>query len=361
MDESKPIRFRAAEVVQPIGKFYCGTMKARDVMDVCYADVRRIEERNVEVLSGIQRPLSPARVKELQQYVLTVDASFPTSIILAVRPEHAEFDDGAGEMCLTRGREVAKIIDGQHRIAGLEALGTQEFVLPVIIFVGMDIEDQAMLFATINLKQTKVSKSLAFDLYAYAKTRSPQKSCHEVVRLLNDREDSPLFGMIKLLGVATGKPNETLTQAAVVEALLPLITENAMRDRDWLRRGRKPVAGENSRLVLRRMFIEGKDAEIARVVWNYFEAVKQRWPTAWPVRQSGNILNRTTGLSALVSILQLILAQERFANRVVRVEEFLELLRRSKLRDADLTAESFAPGGTGRAALTRSLREAIGL
>jgi len=67
-------------------------MDSRDLVAISYADVRRIEQRDVEVLSGIERPLSQPRVRELVDYVRTVDATFPTSVILAVTSEHAVFD-----------------------------------------------------------------------------------------------------------------------------------------------------------------------------------------------------------------------------------------------------------------------------
>ena len=51
-----------------------------------FVDIRHIEKegRDVERVLGIQRPLSPKRVKELQQYVNLYDAAFPSSIIIAI-------------------------------------------------------------------------------------------------------------------------------------------------------------------------------------------------------------------------------------------------------------------------------------
>src|SRR5437667_9365085 len=178
------ISFAAAEVDQPIGTFYVGVMSAQDVLAISYADVRRIEDRDIEKVIGIQRPLSPERVEEIRQYVQTVDASFPTSIILAIEGKDAEYDSHTGTMKITRDEGVAKIIDGQHRIAGLEGF-EGPFELNVTIFVDMDLEDQALLFATINLKQTRVSKSLAYDLFEYYRGRRPQTTCHIVAKLIH--------------------------------------------------------------------------------------------------------------------------------------------------------------------------------
>ncbi len=215
MSADEWICFRCIELEQPIGTFYIGAVKSHDLVRISYADVRRIRERDIEVLSGIQRPLSQKRVEELQKYVKNVDASFPTGIILAVDSTNAKYEAESQTMFLRNADNVAQIIDGQHRIAGLIGYRGDNFMLNVILFIDMDKEDQAILFATINLKQTVVSKSLAYDLFEFAETRSPQKTCHNIAKLLNSRPGSPFEKRIMILGTATGAPNETITQAAL--------------------------------------------------------------------------------------------------------------------------------------------------
>jgi DGQHR domain-containing protein len=301
------ISFRCIELTQPIGVFYIGAIKAQDLVRISYADVRRIEKREVEAYLGIERPLSETRVEELRQYVNTVDASFPTSVILAIPADKATFNSKTNVMEIKNEEDVAKIIDGQHRIAGLEAYSGDDFHVNATIFVDMDMEDQAMVFATINLKQTKVSKSLAYDLYEYAAARSPQKTCHNIAKLLNTRDTSPFRNKIKILGVATGQPEETLTQAAFVDRLLKYITRDAMKDRDDLKRGRKlkeAEGGDVGKLIFRNFFVAERDAQIAKILSNYFGAVQLRWSRSWTSVEQGNILNRTTGFAALMRYLR---------------------------------------------------------
>src|SRR5208282_5244957 len=121
--------FPCLEVQQPIGQFYIGTILSKDLFEISYADIRRIEDNDLDKILGIQRELSKARVKELKQYVHTVDASFPTSVILAIHPRHASYDQKNRRMRVERSENVAKIIDGQHRIAGLEDYDGPEFEL----------------------------------------------------------------------------------------------------------------------------------------------------------------------------------------------------------------------------------------
>ena len=357
------ISFAALEVAQPIGTFYVGVMSAEDILAVSHADVRRIEERDVEKVIGIQRPLSPDRVEELKQYVRTIDASFPTSIILAVESKDAEYDSRTGRMKVRRDAQVAKIIDGQHRIAGLEGY-KREFDMNVTIFIDMDIEDQALLFATINLKQTRVSKSLAYDLFEYASGRSPQKTCHNVAKLLNGKKGSPFEGKIKILGRATGAPTETLTQAAFVDRLLPYITDDAMRDRDLIKRGKKlerPARTERRKYIFRNMFIDERDAEMARVLWNYFGAVAERWPDAWWDRRPGNILNRTNGFGGLMRFLRDVYNAFDRPDEVISRSDFSSRFQRIKLKDSDFTPDTYKPGTSGEAELYHELCKQPGL
>src|SRR5438874_2527901 len=100
-----------------------------------------------------------------------------------------------------------------------------------------------------------------------------------------------------MVTVATGKPNESLTQAAFVDRLMPFISDNPMIDGDLIKRGKRLSAPERDlrdRLLFRTLSIDDKDAMIARTLWNFFAAVSNKWPDAWNTRQQGNILNRTT-------------------------------------------------------------------
>src|SRR5437762_684304 len=112
------ITFRCLEVIQPIGTFYIGAIDSADLVSISYADIRRIEKRDIENYLGIQRTLNDKRVEEIAKYVQVKDATFPTAVILAVKSSDAEYNEKNAAMSLTRNEGVAKIIDGQHRIAG---------------------------------------------------------------------------------------------------------------------------------------------------------------------------------------------------------------------------------------------------
>jgi len=363
--DEKWMTISCIRIQQPIGRFYIGAIPSRELVDISYADRRHIieGEREIEVVSGIQRQISNKRVSELRQYVNTIDACFPTSVILAIESKDAIFDKNTNTMKIRCAEDVAKIIDGQHRIEGLAGYQGGPFQINVTIFVDMEMEDQAIVFSTINLKQAPVAGSLVYDLYDYATTRSTQKTCHYVARLLNSRNDSPFFQRIMILGTATGRPNETLTQAAFIDPLLKLISAtpaDAMADRDTLKRQKHLATIEEGairtrKLIFRNMFIREQDAKIAKVLWNYFTAVAIRWPIAWNQKHRGLILNRTTGYRALMQFLPMLILSLDLIDKVPEVEVFTKVFSKVKLSDDELSADEFKPGSSGQAKLRNTL------
>ena len=359
------IQVKVLEITQPIGGFYCGVMGHKDLVRVSYSDIRRIhsEMREVETYLGIERPLRQDRVTELKDYVNTVDATFPSPIILAVDEENTDLDAEAGLLFLKNAENVGKILDGQHRIAGLEGFEGDDFDVLVTIFVEMDIEYQAMIFATINLEQTKVNKSLAYDLYAYATTRSPQKTCHNIVRLLNSRAESPFHNKIKILGVA-GDKSETISQALFVDALLPLISKEPNKDRDDLRRGRAlayAARGEAQSLIFRNLFVEKQDAVIARVLWNDFHAVEQKWGKYWTEVIPRKVLNRTTGFRGLMQFLPFAYVAAGGINSDPVAVRFDQIFDRIRISGEDINPENYPPGTTGAARFRNHLKAQAGI
>jgi DGQHR domain-containing protein len=203
--DPRSFTFPCIKASQPIGDIFIASIPFKRLIMISHFDVRRVlqEQRDVERYLGIQRPLEDKRVKSLSEYVNYKDACFPTSIILAIDEEFACFDSEASEMTVSNCKigdtkpsihisRSAKVLDGQHRIAGLAAYSGSVFDIPVTIFVGADISDQAHIFATVNLEQTKVHKSLVYDLFSLARTRSPQKTCHNIAVAL-DRDQKGFF------------------------------------------------------------------------------------------------------------------------------------------------------------------------
>ncbi len=374
----RSIKVPVLAVAQPIGQFFVGVLTAHDLIEVASADMRRIGDGGDDYV-GIQRKLSPDRVAEISEFVKSIDATFPTSVVISVRGECGSYDPASGRLTISEGvdeetgeaiflEDAAHILDGQHRVEGLRAAGAMDFQVPVSIFLDADIADQAYIFATVNLAQTKVNRSLVYDLLDYAKARSPQKSCHDVVVAIDRFPGSPFEKMIKRLGSATpGRQGETLAQATVVNALLPFISKRPERDRYEMARGRKIKWDEGDYLIMpfRPYWLDGRDMDIAQVLMNYFAAVKEKWPDAWATREKGHILPRTNGFRAFMKLLLPLYLKLRPAyirdQKVPKKSDFLEYLNESSLKSADFTVDNFFPGTSGEIALFKRLRTDLGL
>ena len=391
---SSALHLDVLRVQQPIGEFFLASISAADLVEISFSDVRRLasDERDVEKYLGIQRPVSSRRINQIKKYIEGSDATFPTAVIVAIDERCAEFQpmakgnagiltlrpyspmDDSGEDEIPWNR-VAKVLDGQHRIAAFMdekndyefTYAGEEFQINLAIFVGADISGQANIFATVNLAQTKVNRSLVYDLTELAKTRSPQRTCHNVAVMLDSEESSPLHQRIKRLGIATpGRKKEPLTQATFVEALVRFISMDPVDDRNRLldrKRIASPSIEELAQCPFRKLFIEQKDVEIAEILFNYFSAVRKKWPKAWDnVEATGNILPKSNAFKALIKYLRedvyCDIVGEEFG-RIPSVSDYAKYFEAVPLKDEDFIAQNFLPGSGGQSMFLKMLRREV--
>lgn len=370
------IDVKCIKATQPIGPMFIGVIDSEDLEKITYADVRRLtensENREIEDYIGIQRKLDTKRAKnEIGKYVNLVDATFPNSIILSISSENAQYIESEGALRILYKDDIAKVLDGQHRIAGFEyynhSRGTFELI--VTIYIDMELEDQAIVFATINKEQRNVSGSLVTDLFAFAESRSPQKTGHNIARALNNKEGSPFYNKIKILGNADST-SETITQSTFVESLLKYVTKDKQLDRDFYRRNKDKKNAkleyvepkDSQRLFLRNIFIDDEtDIKIAQILWNYFWAVQQKWPNAWNEPANNNILNKSTGFIALMRFLKPVYLSFNKPDSVIPKEEFKSVFDLITLEEKDFNRQRYVPGGIGLSALYNDFIEQSGL
>ena len=362
------IEIDAMKINQPIGEFFFGKMSAKLLSKIAEADVRRLEneERGVESYLGIQRPLKKARVSEITDYLSTIDATFPNSIIISINadvfldedkeyaPEENESSTinatwNANKLVIefdeSETPKIATILDGQHRLAGFHSdnylfedyKGVKEdFELLVTIFVNSDMESQAKVFSMVNQNQTKVNKSLVYDLESISTSRSPWKTCHLIAVYFNSKEYSPFYHRIKRLGVKTRQEGlEPLTQAGFVENLVKLISPIPQEDRNFILGQEKGFLSftkkeakfmEEDDLIkypFRKLFFDNKDEIIVKIVNSYFLAIEKKWPLAWDKENRASVLNKTVGLIAFMRLLGIMLG--KFINKV-NTDRLVEML-----------------------------------
>jgi DGQHR domain-containing protein len=383
VESSKSVEVPAIKLEQPVGIFFVCVMKATDLFDIAKFDIRKITEREgIDDFLGIQREVSPKRLKELKHYITTTDATFPTAIIIAVDERCCKFSEttknsAIGTLTLSNYldptknrnndilyRDIAKIIDGQHRIKAFEDGHNNDFNLNVAVFVGADIATQAEIFSTVNLAQTKVNSSLVYDLFSLARSRSPEKTAHEITILLDRRQDSPFRGLIKRLGVATnGRFGETLSQATIVRGILNHITNNVLVDREIGKRQKSWAfrPGDELRYIFRYNFVKNEDEIIFLNILNYFKAISDRWPNSWRNSGLGNILPRTNGYLAFMRFLRPVILNHSTKPGIVPLEYFNKILATVDLADESFISKTYPPGTGGESKLYNTLIEKSGL
>lgn len=146
------LRFSAIEIHQGTHTLYSFSEKASNLWE--FVSINRREEDKDE---GYQRVLSTGRVRAVADYIL--EGNFiPGSIIIAV--DKGQYK--SGELIISSGKDVAWVIDGQHRLAGAHLASTEgtDIELDVIALLNLDEEAQIDQFVTINREAKNVPTSL---------------------------------------------------------------------------------------------------------------------------------------------------------------------------------------------------------
>jgi DGQHR domain-containing protein len=348
------------------------------------------DEKNLPIYNDeIQRNVESSRVEKIADFLIDdPDAIFPTNIVVSIPETVIEnYNDTGDKIELTLSNsvftEVQKsnghvhltIIDGQHRIKGIERAierlkdeiynlskvlekstnpnlegklkhysnclkNLLDIELIVSFFIDPTLEFQAMIFSTINRTQKSVPQSLVSSLFGLTSNDSPQKSALQIVLSLNGYEKSPFFNRIKLYG---GKyainQSPPLTQANMVKSIIDKISAN-MRDaeKDRYRNRKELLKNTTPELCFRRYYAEDKDDYIGDILFAFFKAVQNTFRdeadrSYWDfsdTTKASNILHTAAGYHALLRILTEILKHELADDRRDKVATYVEYLGKSK-------------------------------
>lgn len=327
----------------------------------------------------VQREIEKSRVEKIADFLIDdPEATFPTNIVLHIpkeaiekQIEHKNFveikikQNIFDELEKEKGDVYITIIDGQHRVKGIEIALTRltneidllrktlikspnnldlnkkllrsterlndlkKIELVVSFFVDKTIEYQAMIFSTINRTQKRVSQSLVYDLFGLDTGDTPQKTAIQIVIILNGHKSSPFYNRIKFYGGNYSLENSPpLSQAAMAKSIINLISENlreSERDRYRSRSDLKSrTAGSSRYLPFRKYYVNNKDHLISDIMFYYFTAVKNTfideyskkslWDLSGKDSKPQNILQTTVGYDSLLQILVDILQNENLNN-----------------------------------------------
>jgi DGQHR domain-containing protein len=233
-----------------------------------------LERRIASSEKAYQRQIIRRKIDELVQYYEQCRQardlpSIPGAVIIsadeALRFEPAETDSDVGTLKVPEREGVLRAIDGQHRLLALHAdidrFGGEKFSVPAIIFDQLPEDHVVQMFVTINAKHTRLNASHLVSLSGRQLYRDDSlAAAHDIVRALNDRDDSPLAMEIKLLGVGGGR----VAQAPLAQELKKLFATEAFGP------GRKT---ESFREEGKKFFV------------NYFKQIAQVFGAAWNGRK----------------------------------------------------------------------------
>jgi len=195
-----------------------------------------LERRIASSDKAYQRHIIRRKIDELVQYYEQCRQardlpSIPGAVIISADEklsfEAIEPGSVLGRLKVPEREGILRAIDGQHRLLALHAdidhFGDEMFTVPAIIFDRLPEDHVVQMFVTINAKHTRLNPSHLVSLSGRQLYQDESlAAAHDVVRALNDREDSPLFGEIKLLGVGRGR----VSQAPLAQELKKLFADD---------------------------------------------------------------------------------------------------------------------------------------
>ena len=248
-----------------------------------------LERRIASSEKAYQRHIIRKKIDELVQYYEQCRQardlpSIPGAVIISCDEkltfEPAEAGLSVGRLKVPEREGILRAIDGQHRLlalhADLENIQGDDFTVPAIIFDRLPEDHIVQMFVTINAKHTRLNASHLVSLSGRQLYRDEAlAAAHDVVRALSEREDSPLAGEIKLLGVGRGR----VAQAPLAQELKKLFASDAFGSQ------RKTAA-----------FLE----DSKRFFVNYFKQVSVVFGAAWGGRKYS--VRSATALRAFIRV-----------------------------------------------------------
>jgi len=248
-----------------------------------------LERRIASSEKAYQRQIIRRKIDELVQYYEQCRQaqdlpSIPGAVIISCDEkltfEAVDSGSSVGRLKVPEREGILRAIDGQHRLLALHAdidnIRDHDFTVPAIIFDRVPEDHIVQMFVTINAKHTRLNASHLESLSGRQLYRDDSlAAAHDVVRALNDKEDSPLHGEIKLLGVGHGR----VAQAPLAQELKKLFAGDAFGG---------PRKSADFREEGKRFFV------------NYFKQISMVFGAAWTGRKYS--IKSATALRAFIRV-----------------------------------------------------------
>src|SRR6476661_3386699 len=248
-----------------------------------------LERRIASSEKAYQRQIIRKKIDELVQYYEQCRQardlpSIPGAVIIscdeALKFEPVQEGASVGQLKVPEREGILRAIDGQHRLlalhADIEHFGNEPFTVPAVIFDRLPDDHVVQMFVTINAKHTRLNASHLVSLSGrQLYSDESLAAAHDIVRALNDREDSPLHGEIKLLGVGHGR----VAQAPLAQELKRMFASDVFNSKK---------SGDPHEEESKRFFV------------NYFKQISMVFGAAWGGRKYS--IKSATALRAFIRV-----------------------------------------------------------
>jgi DGQHR domain-containing protein len=245
----------ATRIRQKDGIFYFVSFKARDILNrVRFTSRFYFEGETIEAEAGdddpiakfigrversekaFQRLLSRRKVREIVNFYESAETqpAIPGSVLLFAEDVLKFRQLGQYESIgdLEDPKSGFLIIDGQHRLAGLQFFGAKnpglldQIEVPCVIFDGKTGDFAAEMFVIINSTQTRINRSHLIDLLDRISASDDEtRLAAQVVRKLYEADSSPLQYKINRLG-GRSKQEKWILQAELFNEIKKLVVQN---------------------------------------------------------------------------------------------------------------------------------------
>lgn len=202
-------------------------MKVRDLQFIKYIAVRGRDNEE----GAVQRVLSPIRLKSIEEYVLKGN-TFYTPFFLNWTNQDFGIKEENGIISIPLVPNSAQVLDGQHRLAGLERamkkdLLVEEQEVMVVLSNLLNTKEAASVFLNINTEQRPVPKSLIYDLFGVINENEPELPlvrAKDIALALQMDDKSPYLNSVKMPGSMRGVG--IIDLSTIVNAIRPLLEDD---------------------------------------------------------------------------------------------------------------------------------------
>lgn len=207
---------------------YTFAMKVKDAVFMHYVAARGVQDEE----GAVQRLLVSRRVNAIRDFCLKGNGFFNTFILNWTNDDSKpKYERTERNIELPLVARSAQVIDGQHRLAGLEramlmddTIGEQEIL--VSLALNLTTPQAASIFLNINTEQKPVPKSLVYDLFGEVETDPNHliNRASDLATELNENSESPYYQLVKFPGVSKGAA--AIDLSTIVSALKPHLSSD---------------------------------------------------------------------------------------------------------------------------------------